>query len=163
MLSAFLLEPRFAFLFLCMLLLGAATPLAAAWSHLLPEEPPPFRFERSSRTKRFAGVVPLHHATAVRDPFAIVLLVFVTASFLRQLPGLPQDLLLSQAASLIPEPWLRDLLLFFRWFFVVIPLLAAVYSLFRPNAIRLPLILAGVLVPLLWLASPWLRAAFLTV
>jgi hypothetical protein len=163
MLAGILLEPRLAFLSLCALLLGTATPLAIAWARLLPEEPSPFRFERSSRTKLSAAMVPLRHSNASRDPFAIVLLIFVTMSFLYQLPGLPRDFLISQAASLIPEPWLHDLLLFSRGFFITIPVLAAVYSLFRPNEIRLPLILAGVLVPLLWLASPWLRAAFLAI
>jgi hypothetical protein len=49
------------------------------------------------------------------------------------------------------------------WFFVTVPGFAAAYSLVRPNFLRVPLIAAGVLVPLLWLLAPPLRAALTAV
>ncbi len=76
-----------------------------------------------------------------------------------QLPGLPRDFVLLRIAPYVPEPWLQGLVLFTKGFLVVMPGAGAVYSIFRRNQIRAPLIAAGILVPLIWLVLPWLRAA----
>jgi len=162
MFTAIFLEPRFAFVFLCALVIGAAAPLAIAWARLLPDEKPPFNFPRASETEQSADTDSSDGSNAARDPFAIVLLIFVTLSFVWQLPGVPRDSALSQATAFVPDPWVHGLLLFCRGFFVAIPAVAGVYSVFRRHAIRIPLIFAGILVPLLWLAAPWLRAALLS-
>jgi hypothetical protein len=161
MLAVILLDPRLGFLALSALLVGAATPLAIAWVRLLPPEKPPFSFERSSKTVQSDEKDTTGSKTG-RESFAITLLIFVTLSFLWQIPGAPRDVLLSRVASLIPEPWFHGTLLFCRGLFLAIPILAVAYSAFRPHKNRIPLIFAGILVPLLWLTAPLLRAAFLS-
>jgi hypothetical protein len=161
MFAAFLFDPRLAFLALCALLIGAAAPLAIAWARLLPEERPPFRFHRPSTRKTPNATFAQVPSNAARDYFAVTLLVFVTLSFLWQIPGFPREFVVSHAAAYVPEPWLQGLMLFGRGFLVAVPALAAGYSIFRQNEIRIPLIAAGVLVPILWLVNPWLKAALL--
>jgi hypothetical protein len=159
MLAALLPDPRLAFLALCVLLIGAATPLAMAWARLLPEECPPFRFHSPSTRKTPHPTFAQVPSNAARDYFALTLLVFVTLSFLWQIPGFPRNFVVSHAAAFVPEPWLQGLMLFSRGFLVAIPVIAAGYSIFRQNKIRIPLIAAGVIVPILWLVNPWLKAA----
>jgi hypothetical protein len=159
MFAALLLDRRLAFLALCALLFGAATPLAIAWAGLLPEERPPFRFHRPSTRKAPHPTFAQVPSNAARDYFAVTLLVFVTLSFVWQLPGFPRGFVVSHAAAHVPEPWLQGLLLFSRGFLIAIPAVAAGYSILRQNEIRIPLIAAGVLVPTLWLVNPWLKAA----
>jgi hypothetical protein len=154
-----LLDPRLAFLLLCILLIAAAIPIAFAWARLLPEEQAPFRFHRSSERATGDLTPAPEQADSRRDPFAVVLLVCVSLSYLWQLPGLPRDFVLLRMAPYVPEPWLNGLVLFIKGFLVVMPGAGAVYSIFRRNQIRAPLIAAGILVPLIWLALPWLRAA----
>ena len=155
------LDHRLAFLILSALLISAAAPLAIAWARLLPDEKPPFSFPPPSPVKQSANTDTSAHKSAGRDSFAVTLLIFVTLNFLWQIPGAPREFLLARAASLIPEPWLQGVLLFCRGFFLAIPGVAAAYSVFRRHDLRIPLIVAGVLVPLLSFAAPWLRAAFL--
>ena len=162
MLAAIFLDPRLALVLLSVLVLAAGIPLAIAWVKLLPEEKPSFDRHGSPETERPTGSDFASSWKAGRDPFAATLLVFVTVSFLCEIPGVPRDFLVSRAAAFVPEPWLHGLLLFCRGFFIAIPAIAAVYSAFRPHAIRIPLIFAGVLVPVLWLTAPWLRAALLS-
>lgn len=156
------LDPRLAFVLLSALLIGAAIPLAIAWAKLLPEEKPPFGSFEASETDQSAETNSAGRSDSTRDPFAVVLLIFVTLSFISQFPGVPFDFLLSRAAAFIPEPWVQGALLFCRGFFIAIPAIGAWYSVFRRHAIRIPLVFAGLLVPLLWLAAPWLRRAFLS-
>jgi len=154
-----LLDPRLAFLLLCILLIAAAIPIAFAWARVLPEEQPPFRFHRSSK-RATAELTPApEQPDSRRDPFAVVLLVCVSFSYLWQLPGFPRDFVLLRIAPYVPEPWLQGFFLFTKGFLVVMPGAGAVYSIFRRNQIRVPLIAAGILVPLIWLVLPWLRAA----
>ena len=156
------LNPRLAFVLLSALLIGAAIPLAIAWAKLLPEEKPPFGSFQASETDQSAETNSAGLSDSTRDPFAVVLLIFVTLSFISQFPGVPYDFLLSRASAFTHEPWFQGALLFCRGFFIAIPVIAAAYSVFRRHAIRIPLIFAGILVPLLWLAVPWLRPAFLS-
>lgn len=161
MYAAMLLDPRLAFLLLCALLIAAAAPLASAWTRLLPEEPAPFRIHRAL-TYRVSGpaYTPESQKTP-RDYFAVFLLFLVTLSFVCQVPGFPLEFVSARSAAFIPEPWLHGLILFSRGFLIVIPVLAAGYSLLRPNEIRIYLIISGVLVPLLWIVVPLLRSALL--
>ncbi len=154
-----LLDPRLAFLLLCILLIAAAIPIAFAWARVLPEEQPPFRFHRSSERATVDLTPAPEPPNSRRDPFAVVFLVCVSLSYLWQLPGLPRDFALLRIAPHVPEPWLQGLVLFTKGFLVVMPGAGAVYSIFRRNQIRAPLIAAGILVPLIWLVFPWLRAA----
>ena len=162
MLDDVVLDPRLAFVLLLALLIGAAIPLAIAWTKLLPEEKPPFGSFRASETGQSAETNSAGRSDSTRDPFAVVLLIFVTLSFISEFPGVPYDFLLSRGAAFVHEPWLQGALLFCRGFLIAIPVIAAAYSVFRRNAIGIPLIFAGALVPLLWLAVRWLRPAFLS-
>ncbi len=159
MFAAQLLDPRLAFLLLCILLIAAAIPIAFAWARVLPEEQPPFRFHRSSERVTAELTPAPEQPNSRRNPFAVVLLVCVSLSYLWQLPGLPRDFVLLHMAPYVPEPWLQGFFLFTKGFLVVMPGAGAVYSIFRRNQIRAPLIAAGILVPLIWLVLPWLRAA----
>ena len=162
MLDDMVLDPPLAFVLLSALLIGAAIPLAIAWAKLLPEEKPPFGSFQASETDQSAETNSVGGSDSMRDPFAALLLLFVTLSFISQFPGVPYDFLLSRASAFIHEPWFQGALLYCRGFFIVIPVIAAAYSVFRRHALRIPLIFAGILVPLLWLAVPWLRRAFLS-
>jgi hypothetical protein len=83
----------------------------------------------------------------------------VTLSFLLKFPGLPLATALQILSARIPRDDFNWLVLGARAFFVAVPGLAAVYSAIRPNPIRIPLIVAGVFVILLWFLSPILRVA----
>lgn len=162
MLDDIVLDPRLAFVLILALLIGAAIPLAIAWAKLLPEEKPPFGSFQASERDQSAETNSAGRSKSTRDPVAVVLLIFVTLSFISQFPGVRYDFLLSRASAFIHEPWFQRALLVCRGFFIATPVIAAAYSVFRRHAIRIPLILAGILVALLWLAVPWLRAAFLS-
>lgn len=163
MFAALHLAPSLAFLLLSALVIGAAIPLALAWARVLPEEPPPFRIDRApkSRTSEYAHRPEGQNPR--RDPLAIALLLSVTFSYAQQLPGFPRNFSLDTLPTVIPQDafgWIEFGLI---WFFVTVPGFAAAYSLVRPNFLRIPLIAAGVLVPLLWLLAPPLRAALTAV
>jgi hypothetical protein len=156
MFAALLLDHRLAFVFLAALILGAAVPLAVAWARVLPEEPPPF----TARSKR--AEVSIYDPESLkqrRDPLSIALLVCVSLSYAVRLPSLPRSLGFGSIPIVLPQDssaWLHFAL---TWFLVVVPGFGAVYSLLRPNFLRVPLIAAGTLVLLLWLLSAPLRAA----
>ncbi len=157
--AAMLLDPRLAFLLLCTLLLAAAVPLAIAWARLLPEEPPPFRIHRALSYRVFGPAYTRESQNPPRDYFAVFLLFLVTLSFLCQVPGLPRDADFLALPALLPtgaSGWLKFGLV---WFFASVPGLATVYSFFRPNFLRLPLIAGGIFVLLLWLLKAPLDAA----
>jgi hypothetical protein len=160
MLAALLLDHRLAFLFLAVLHLGAAVPLAFGWVRLLPEEAPPFQIDRAP-TRRWS--IYAHSSEGEedtrRDPLAMVLLICVTASYAVQLPGLSRSLAFGSIPTVIPQDpseWARFAL---TWFLLVVPGFSAAYSLLRTNFLRVPLIAGGVLILVLWLVSAPLRAA----
>ncbi len=130
--------PRLALLCWCVLLLGAAAPLAFGWARIVPADDPE---ERVSH-----------------DRFAIVLLVLVTLSFVLQLPGFSTLTIGRWLATAIPQPWARQIISWGAVFFAVIPGPAAMYAILRPNPLRRPLIASGILVPALWLVGPYLAA-----
>jgi hypothetical protein len=162
MLAAITLDHRLAFIFLCALVVGAAVPLAMAWARVLPEDSLPF----AQREDVPHGSMEEHPGregnNRKRDPFSIVLLVFVTLSFVVRFPGFPVGAVLHSFSTRIPEPWSDWSLLAGRAFFVVTPGLAACYSAVQPNFLRIPLIAAGILVLVLWLLQPMLFAAMIT-
>jgi len=160
MFAAFSLDHRLAFLFFAVLFLGAAVPLAIAWARLLPEDPPPFDPKRAPLRQPEEITIYMPEGFVPRDPFATFLLACVTLSYLLQFPGLPGEAAIHWLASVLPETTLNWLLLAGRAFFVVTPGLAACYSVLRPNPVRVPLIVAGILVLSLWLLLPPLHAAF---
>jgi hypothetical protein len=159
MFAVIVLDHRLAFVFLCALVLGAAVPLAIAWARVLPEDSPPFASPEVSSQELQEELRAEEAANKRRDPFAFVLLVVASLSYVLQFPGLPGDAALHWLSTLMPETWLNWGLLVGRAFFVVTPGLAACYSVVRPNSIRAPLICAGILVLLLWLFEPFLFAA----
>jgi hypothetical protein len=156
MVAIVLIDHRLALLALAALLVAAAAPLAWCWARLLPEEPPPFEIAA-------AGPPPADLASdlktpAKKDPFAVFLLVCVTLSYVLRFPGLPLAAGLQWLSTLLPADYFNWTVLGGRAFFVVVPGLAAAYSALRANPLRIALMVAGVLVLLLWLVSPALRA-----
>jgi hypothetical protein len=151
MLSPRLLDHRLAFLLLAALYLGTAVPLAFGWVRLFPEEAPPFQIHRPPTRRWSIYAHSSEDEENPRDPLAMVLLICVTVSYAAQFPGLPRSLALGSIPTVVPQDasgWARFAL---TWFLVMVPGIAAVYSLLRPNFLRVPLIAAGVLILLLWL------------
>jgi hypothetical protein len=159
MLAALLLDYRLAFLLLAALHLSTAVPLAFGWVRLLPEEAPPFQIHRLPARRWSIYAHSSEDEENPRDPLAMILLICVTVSYAVQFPGLPRSLALGSLPTVVPQDvsaWARFAL---TWFLVMVPGIAAVYSLLRPNFLRVPLIAAGVLILLLWLAAAPLHAA----
>jgi hypothetical protein len=159
MFAAFVLDHRLAFLFLAALSLGTAVPLAFGWARILPEEPPPFGTPDDSLRGRRKEPPAKKPMSERRDPFAIVLLVCVTVSYVCQLPGVAREMGFGSIPTMIPdsaEGWIEFAGI---WFLVLIPGFAAAYAILRSNFLRVPLIAAGFLVLLLWLLAAPLRAA----
>jgi hypothetical protein len=159
MLAAVLLDHRLAFLFLAALNLGTAVPLAFGWVRLLPEETPPFQIPRGRRRRRSEYAHGSEEEETRRDPLAIALLLCITVSYAVQLPGIPQNCGFGSIPTVVPQDtygWVQFAL---TWFLAVAPGFGAAYSLLRPNFLRVPLIVAGTLILLLWLLSAPLRAA----
>jgi hypothetical protein len=92
----------------------------------------------------------------------VFLLVCVTLSYLLKFPGLPAAAGLQWLSTLLPADYFSPAVLTGRWFFAVVPAIAAVYSALRPNPVRIALIVGGLLVLALWFVSPMLRAAIAT-
>jgi len=159
MFAVLVLDYRLAFVFLCMLVVGTAVPLAIGWVRVLPEDEPPFASPEDSSQESKNELSAEKAKTKKHDPFAIVLLAIVTFSYVLQFPGLRGDAALHWLGTRMPETWLSWTLLAGRAFFVVTPGLAACYSVVQPNSLRAPLISSGILVLMLWLLQPMLFAA----
>jgi hypothetical protein len=158
MMFAFLpIAPRVSFFCLSVLLLGAAVPLAWAWTLLLPREPEPFAGPREIEDVSSSARAKQRR----RDPIAVVLLVFVTLSYVLQFPGVPENIANAWIAKIVPANVVGWSALALHWFFVLIPGVAAIYALFTRNPLRIPLVAAGLMVLLVWLLSPGLYAALL--
>jgi hypothetical protein len=159
MFAALVLDYRLAFLFLAVLNLGAAVPLAFGWARILPEEPPPFGNAEDS-LRRAKNKLPADELKSKRrDPFAIGLLLCVTVSYACQFPGVPRGMGFGSIPTVIPHNtggWIQFAAILFT---VLIPGFAAAYAFLRPNFLRVPLIAAGMLVLLIGLFAGPLRAA----
>ena len=159
MFAALVLDHRLAFLFLAALSLGAAVPLAFGWARVLPEEPPPFGNAGDSLRRTKYKPLADELRSKRREPFAMVLLLFVTVSYACQFPGVPRDQGFGSIPVAIPHSTTGRIEFATSWFLLLIPGFAAAYSVLRPNFLRVPLIAAGSLALLLWLLAAPLRAA----
>ena len=159
MFAVLVLDHRLAFIFLAVLNLGAAVPLAFGWARVLPEEPLPFGNADDSFGRIRNIPSPDELRSRRRDPFAIVFLLCVTLSYACQFPGVPGNLGFGPIPTVIPYDtggWIEFAVI---WFLVAIPGFAMAYSFLRPNFLRGPLIVAGFLLLLLWLLGGPLREA----
>jgi hypothetical protein len=138
------LDPRLALVLFLLLLLAAAAPIVWGWLAVLPAEREPFA--RSGETR----------ATRSRDPFAIFLLLNISASLLLRIPGLDIASIVSRAESMLPPEWAQHAVMIGYIWFGFVPGLGAAYSVVRANPLRLQLLVGGVLTLLLWFAGPWL-------
>jgi hypothetical protein len=151
------LPPRVAFFCLSAVLLGAAVPLAWAWTLLLPRDPEPFAAPGEMENASSAARTKQKR----RDPIAAMLLVFVTLSYAQQFPGVPENMANVWIARIVPASAAGWSALVLHWFFILIPGVAAIYALFTRIPLRIPLVAAGLMVLLVWLLSPPLYAALL--
>ena len=94
MLVLVLIDHRWAFLLLAVLLMAAAIPLASAWARLLPEEPPPFPIEPGSFPTIDQQLPPETPSRRHRDLIiSFALLVCITLTYLIRFPGFPSSAL----------------------------------------------------------------------
>ena len=151
------LQPRFAFLLLAGLTVGAAVPLAIGWARLLPEEKPPFEIENPRRRTAApaASIYGSEPAARKFDLAAFILLFLLTVSFAVQFPGVLRQVGLNTLPDHIP---VLD-----QWFEVALPCLliavaaaAVFHGAIRKSFLQSPLLAGGSLVLLLWLLAPWL-------
>ncbi len=127
-----LLDSRLAFLFLAVLNLGAAVPLAFGWARVLPDEPPPFGNTEDS-FRRTRNKLPADGLRSKRrDPLAFVLLICLTVSYACQIPGVPREMGFGSIPTVIPPNttgWIEFAAI---WFLVVIPGFAGAARFFDP-------------------------------
>ena len=138
------LDPRLAAFLMMVLLLGAAIPLALAWTKILPPDRDPFSRPDLPRPKRKF------------DPFAVFLLLNVSLSLLAAIPRIDDSLHLDFLLGLLPATWAEHLTMVSLIWLVFVPAFAAAYSAVRANPIRSHLIVGSILVLALWLLSPTL-------
>jgi hypothetical protein len=155
------MDHRLAFMALVVLLIGAGTPLAFAWTRLLPEDALPFPIEPGS----FPSVdheVPQERPNRKRDYWIAAPLVFcLTIAFVFRVPGFPSATVLAWVGGTIPgvsEHWSVIAIQ------VVVALIAvgtAVFGALRPGPLRIPLIFASATTLILWFLGPLLQTAML--
>lgn len=140
------IDARLALVLFVLLMLGAVGAIVVGWLSLLPSEREPFAIPGEARVKK------------PRDLIAIFLLANLSLSVLLRLPGFNGTPLSFYLATIIPPDWADHAPLIIYVWFGLASALAAAYSIIRSNPIRVPLIVAGVLTLVLWLAGPWLLA-----
>lgn len=159
MLAALELDPKISFVLLAGLIVGAAVPLAMGWARLLPEDRPPFEIENPRRHSPRPAVSIYGSEPEPRkfDLVSIVLLVLLTVAFAVQFPGVPRVGALNGLPDHLPQAG--------EWFEIALPSLllvvcvvAILYGALRKSFLRVPLVLAGNMVLLLWVLGPWLYA-----
>jgi hypothetical protein len=160
LLQAISLQPRFAFLVLAGLIVGAAIPLAIGWARLLPEEKPPFEIENPRRRTAAPSESIYNNEPPPRkiDFVAMVLLFLLTVSFGAQFPGVPRE----RALNALPDHWpgaqdWSEVLL--PSLLIVVAVVAIVYGAVRRSFLKMPLVVGGSLVLVLWIAAAWLYRA----
>ena len=144
------LDPHLAAFLMMVLLLGAAIPVALAWTRILPPERDPFSRPDLPRPKRKL------------DPFAAFLLLNVSLSLLAAIPRIADTLHLDSLLGSLPADWAEHITMVSFIWLVFVPAFAAAYSAVRANLIRPHLIVGGILVLALWLLSPTLLASLAT-
>ena len=108
MFAGLLPDPRLALVALSALILGAAVPLAIAWTRLLPEDAPPFDIEKpdsaSSQKEISYGFDYVSQPPVAKwSRLSIVLLIALTVSFALQLPGIPIQIGFHSITAAIPQ------------------------------------------------------------
>jgi hypothetical protein len=158
------LQPLLAFLLLAALIVGAALPLAIGWVRLLPEEKPPFEIENPRRRTAAPSESIYESEPAARkiDFIAMVLLFLLTVSFAVQFPGIPRQPALNSLPEHWPaaQDWLEVLL---PCLLILVAIVAIVYGSVRRSFLKIPLLVGGSLVLLLWILGPWLYRALAAV
>lgn len=141
------LNPRVAAFLMMVLLVGAAIPLALAWTRILPAEREPFARPDLPRVK---GKV---------DSVALFFLLNVSFSLVAAIPRIADTLHLDIVVRLLPATWAEHVTMVVLIWLVFIPALATAYSAVRANPVRTHLIVGGILVLALWLLSPTLLSS----
>lgn len=141
------LDHRLALVLYLLLLLAAACPVLIAWLRVLPAEREPFAAPGETPQK------------VERDTIAIFLLANISLSLLLRIPGVDAGALAAHAARWLPADWANHVVMVGFIWFGFIPGLAAAYASIRPNPVRWPLVMGGILTLGLWLAGPFLIAA----
>jgi hypothetical protein len=141
------LDHRLALVLYLLLLLAAAWPVAMAWLRVLPADRDPFAAPDDTPNRE------------EQDAFAIFLLVNISLSLLLRIPGVNSGALARHLAKWLATDWANHVVMVGFIWFGFIPGLAAAYALIRPNPLRWPLVVGGVLTLGLWLAAPFLLAA----
>ncbi|GAC1638837.1 MAG: hypothetical protein NVS9B14_19610 [Candidatus Acidiferrum sp.] len=144
------LNPRLAAFLMIVLLVGAAIPLALAWTRILPAEREPFARPDLPRVK---GKV---------DSVALFFLLNVSLSLVAAIPRIADTLRLDILLRLLPEIWAEHVTMVALIWLVFIPALTAAYSAVRANPIRIQLMVGGIVVLALWLLSPTLLGSLVT-
>jgi len=144
------LNPHLAAFLMMVLLLGAAIPVALAWTRILPPERDPFSRPDLPRPKRKL------------DPFAAFLLLNVSLSLLAAIPRIADTLHLDFLLGLLPPIWAEYLTMVSLIWLVFVPAFAGAYSAVRANPIRPHLIVGGILILALWILSPTLLGSLAT-
>jgi len=146
------IDHRIALVLLSAIIVAAGAPLAVGWARLIPADREPFGP---------ANPTTAHGSAASRDSIAVVLLSWITISYAARFPGVPLESLRSWLDGLLPVPWPEYIFLAVVFLLVFAPAFAACYSLLRTNPLRAPLLWAGVLILLVWFASPYLFTAMM--
>src|ERR1700722_934697 len=156
------MDHRLAFATLVALLIAAGTPLAFAWARLLPEDAPPFPIEPGS----FPSVdheAPQEVPRRNKDYLiAGPLLLCLTIAFVFRVPGFPGSTVLGWIGGTIPGLDAHSSAIVVHIVLALIAVGVGVFGAMRPGPLRIPLIVSGALIPLLWFVGPLLQAAMLT-
>lgn len=146
------IDHRVALVLLSAIIVAAGVPLAVGWARLIPADREPFA-PSSATTEQGSA--------ASRDSIAIVLLGAITISYAARFPGVPIESLRSWLDGRLPVPWPEYIFLGIVFLLVFAPAFAACYALLRTNLLRVPLFWAGVLILLVWFATPYLFTALM--
>lgn len=163
MLALVLIDHRWAFVLLAVLLIAAAIPLASAWARLLPEEPPPFPIEPGSFPVIDQQLPPETPSRRHRDLIiSFALLVCLTLTYLIRFPGFPSSALAGWLGTVVSGPTAYWTIFSARIFLIATAGAAIVYAAFRPGPLRIPMMSAAALVLALWFLAPLLKTALLS-
>ena len=156
------MDHRLALVVLVGLLVAAGVPLAFAWMRLLPEDAPAFAIEPGSFPSVDKEVVTEKAAKPRWEAIvSVILLSCLTLAYAIRVPGFPRETLthwLQGAVSGSTEHWM---LLSARIFLPAMSGVAGVFAALRPGSLRIPLLVAAILVLLLWFLAPVLQTAML--
>ena len=156
------MDHRLAFAGLVALLIATGTPLAFAWARLLPEDAPPFPIEPGS----FPSVDhEIRHVQPSRNLDYVVgapLLLCATIAFVFRVPGFPSGTVLAWFGNTIPGLDAYWSVIGVRVIVTLVAVAIGVFGALRPGPLRIPLIIAGALILVLWFIGPLLETATLS-